>query len=130
MPVERRSGRSLLDHYRARLTRIPFGAAALASLVILFTPESGVPTAPPGTDKVVHVVLFAVLAATGRIAGLRTSRLLPGLVGYAVVSEILQGLLPIGRSCEVIDGLVDVAGAVAGCAIVAATRRISGASSR
>jgi VanZ family protein len=120
----------LLDHYRTRLTRLPFAVAALASVVILFTPESGVPTAPPGTDKVVHFVLFAALAATGRIAGFRTSRLLPGLVGYAVVSEVLQGLLPLGRSCDVVDGLVDVAGAAAGWAIVVAVRRVSGASSR
>ncbi|QIZ34019.1 VanZ family protein [Saccharopolyspora sp. ASAGF58] len=120
----------MLDHYRTRLTRILFGVAVLASLVIIFTPDSGVPTAPPGTDKVVHFVLFGALAATGRIAGFRTSRLLPGLVGYAAASEILQGLLPIGRSCEVADGLVDVAGAVAGWAAVRRMRQVSGASSR
>ncbi|MGW3467908.1 VanZ family protein [Saccharopolyspora sp. NPDC000995] len=120
----------MLDHYRTQLTRIPFGIAALASLVIIFMPASGVPTAPPGTDKVVHFVLFGALAATGRIAGFRTTRLLPGLVGYAAASEILQGLLPIGRSCEVADGLVDVAGALAGWAVVAAVRQVSGASSR
>ncbi|MBB5155792.1 VanZ family protein [Saccharopolyspora phatthalungensis] len=120
----------MLDHYRTRRTRIPFGIAALASLVILFMPESGVPTAPPGTDKVVHFVLFATLAGTGRIAGFPTSRLLPGLVGYAAASEVLQGLLPLGRSCELTDGLVDMAGAAVGWAIIAAVRRFSGASSR
>ncbi|MEV5544106.1 VanZ family protein [Saccharopolyspora shandongensis] len=123
----------MLDHYRTRLTRIPFGVAVLASLLILFMPASGVPTAPPGTDKVVHFVLFAALAATGRIAGFPTSRLLPTLVGYAIASEIMQGLLPIGRSCEVTDGLVDVAGAAAGWALISAVRRarrISDASSR
>ncbi|MEU5850207.1 VanZ family protein [Saccharopolyspora shandongensis] len=123
----------MLDHYRTQLTRIPFGVAALASLLILFMPASGVPTAPPGTDKVVHLALFAALAATGRIAGFPTSRLLPALVGYAIASEIMQGLLPIGRSCEVTDGLVDVAGAAAGWALISAARRvrrISDASSR
>ncbi|GAA0520789.1 hypothetical protein GCM10011581_11190 [Saccharopolyspora subtropica] len=120
----------MLDHYRTQLTRIPFAVAALASLVVLFTPESGVPTAPPGTDKVVHFVLFAALAATGRIAGFPTARLLPGLVAYAAASEVLQGLLPLGRSCDVVDGIVDVVGAVAGWSVVAAARRINGASSR
>jgi hypothetical protein len=129
MPVEAAPGRSMLDHYRTQLSRLPFGIAGLASLIILFTPESGVPTAPPGTDKVVHFVLFAALAGSGRIAGFRTSRLLPGLAGYAAASEILQGVLPLGRSCDVVDGLVDVAGAVAGWAVIAAAQRISAASS-
>ncbi|MCI2420449.1 VanZ family protein [Saccharopolyspora sp. K220] len=114
----------MLDHYRTHLSRAPFVIAGLASLVILFTPESGVPTAPPGTDKVVHFVLFAALASTGRIAGFPTARLLPALVGYAAVSEVLQGLLPLGRSCEIADGLVDVAGAAVGWAIVTAARRL------
>ncbi|MDA3630389.1 VanZ family protein [Saccharopolyspora oryzae] len=120
----------MLDHYRTQLTRIPFGVVALASLLVLFMPASGVPSAPPGTDKVVHFALFAALAATGRIAGFPLVKLLPALVGYAAASEVLQGLLPIGRSCELADGLVDVAGAVAGCAVVALVRKVSGASSR
>lgn len=95
---------------------------------MLFTPESGVPSAPPGTDKVVHLALFAALAITGRIAGARTAWLLPVLVGYAALSEVLQGLLPIGRSCELLDGLVDVAGALLGWAVL--SPRPSGASSR
>lgn len=84
---------------------------------MLFTPESGVPSAPPGTDKAVHFTLFAALAITGRIAGARTAWLLPALAGYAALSEVLQGVLPLGRSCELLDGLVDVAGALAGLAI-------------
>ncbi|MGP4020206.1 VanZ family protein [Saccharopolyspora sp. 5N708] len=113
----------MLDHYRTQLARAPFVISGLASLVILFTPESGVPTAPPGTDKVVHFALFAALASTGRIAGCQTSRLLPALVGYAAASEVLQGLLPLGRSCELADALVDVAGVAASWAIIAAVRR-------
>ncbi|MDA3646702.1 VanZ family protein [Saccharopolyspora indica] len=120
----------MLDHYRTQLTRIPFGVAVLASLLILFMPASGVPSAPPGTDKVVHFALFAALAATGRFAGFPTAKLLAALVGYAAVSEALQGVLPIGRSCELADGLVDVAGALTGWAVVALLRKISGASSR
>ncbi|WP_233576117.1 VanZ family protein [Saccharopolyspora rhizosphaerae] len=92
---------------------------------MLFTPESGVPSAPPGTDKVVHVALFAALAITGRIAGARTAWLLPVLVGYAALSEVLQGLLPIGRSCELLDVVVDVAGALAGWAAFTARSRRS-----
>ncbi|KAA5831225.1 VanZ family protein [Saccharopolyspora hirsuta] len=120
----------MLDHYRTQLTRIPFGVAVAVSLLVLFMPASGVPSAPPGTDKVVHFALFAALAATGRIAGFPTAKLLPALVGYAAASEVLQGLLPIGRSCELADGLVDVAGVAVGWAAAALARKVSGASSR
>ncbi|CAM04906.1 VanZ like protein [Saccharopolyspora erythraea NRRL 2338] len=112
----------MLDHYRAQLTRVPFGLAVAASLVVLFTPESGVPVAPPGTDKVVHLLLFAALAITGRMAGLRRP-LLPGLLAYAVLSEVAQGLLPIGRSFDPVDIGFDALGAVAGWTVVAVSRR-------
>ncbi|RAS61362.1 hypothetical protein C8D87_110313 [Lentzea atacamensis] len=83
--------------------------AALLSVVILFTPESGVPTAPPGTDKVIHALLFALLAFTGIYA--KISRILPLLVVYAGVSEVLQELItPLHRSGDVLDALVDVLG--------------------
>ncbi|MEV0680527.1 VanZ family protein [Actinosynnema sp. NPDC050436] len=89
--------------------------AVLLSVIILFTPQSGVPDSPPGTDKVVHVLLFALLAATGLWARLPRVPLLAGLVAYAVVSEVLQWLImPLGRGGDVLDGLVDVAGVALG----------------
>ena len=108
----------MLDHYRSQFRRLPLLIALLTSWVVLFTPESGVPTAPPGTDKVVHFTLFAALAITGRIAGARTAWLLPSLIAYAALSEVLQGVLPLGRSCELLDAVVDVAGALIGWAVL------------
>lgn len=93
---------------------VPFAAAVVLSLLVLFTPASGVPTAPPGTDKVIHLLVFALLAATGRWAGLRTGALLVGLAVYAGVSEILQATLPIGRDGDVLDALTDLAGVLLG----------------
>ena len=88
---------------------LPFVIAALLSVVVLFTPESGVPSSPPGTDKVVHTLLFALLAYTGLYANI--SRVLLWLVVYAGVSEVLQHLItPLHRSGDVLDALVDVAG--------------------
>ena len=80
---------------------LPFGLAVLLSLVVLFLPASGVPSSPPGTDKVVHLLLFAVLAVTARTAGWRAAPVLAGLLGYAALSEVLQALLPLGRSGDV-----------------------------
>ena len=105
------------------MRRIPLAVAVLLSLVLLFTPASGVPTAPPGTDKVIHLLLFALLAVTGRWAGLRWDLLLAALAAYAGISEVLQATLPIGRHGDVWDALVDVTGAVLGLAGVALTAR-------
>lgn len=109
------------------LRSLPFVTTALVSLVVLFTPDSGVPTAPPGTDKVVHVALFGALALTGRWAGVRVRALLPVLACYAVGSEPLQGTLPIGRSTDAMDALADLLGVLAG---LAAHRGLSAAVSR
>lgn len=104
----------MLDPDKPTLLRIPFAAVALISLVVLFTPVSGVSSAPAGTDKVVHLLLFGGLAATGLLAGSRVQPLLIGLVCYAAVSEALQGVLPIGRDGNVLDAVVDVLGSVIG----------------
>ncbi|MBE9374191.1 VanZ family protein [Saccharopolyspora sp. HNM0983] len=104
--------RSLTPPVRA----LPFAAALLLSVIVLFTPASGVPSAPPGTDKVIHIALFAALALTGRAAGIRTRVLLPALAGYAIASELLQGRLPIGRSADAWDAAADLVGVAAGFA--------------
>ena len=96
------------------LSRGVFAVAVLVSLAVLFAPASDVPSAPPGVDKLVHAVLFAALAATGRWAGVRTGALVALLVGYAVVSELVQGLTPLARSASVADGVADVVGILLG----------------
>ncbi|WP_433263559.1 VanZ family protein [Actinosynnema sp. CS-041913] len=89
--------------------------AVLLSVIILFIPQSGVPDSPPGTDKVVHCLLFALLTVTGLVARLPRRPLLAGLVAYAAVSEVLQWLIvALGRGGDVVDGLVDVAGIALG----------------
>lgn len=111
---------------RRYLARVPFAVAVVLSLVVLFTPASGVPTAPPGTDKVIHLLVFALLAGTGRWAGLCTVPLVLGLAVYAGVSEVLQAALPIGRDGDALDALVDVAGALLGLGAHALLRRPRG----
>jgi hypothetical protein len=95
-----------------------FTALLAASLVVLFTPVSGAPSLLPGLDKVVHLALFGALAMSGRRAGLRPGALGAGLVAYAGVSEVLQGVLPLGRSADPIDALVDVVGIALGMSMV------------
>jgi hypothetical protein len=94
--------------------RAAFALAVLVSLGVLFVPASGVPTAPPGTDKVVHFLVFAALSLSGRWAGARAAPLGGGLLVYAVASELIQGLTPLGRSMSLADGLADAAGVAFG----------------
>ncbi|HEX2075926.1 MAG TPA: VanZ family protein [Geodermatophilus sp.] len=95
----------------------------LVSLAVLFAPAGDVPAAPPGVDKLVHAVLFAALALTGRWAGVRAGLLAALLVGYAAVSEVLQGLAVLGRTGSVADWVADVVGAALGLVAWAAPAR-------
>ena len=94
--------------------RTPFALVVLLSLWMLFSPGSTVPSGPAYSDKVVHALLFAALAATGLRAGLRPAPLLVVLVAYAGASEVLQAVLPIHRDGDVADAAADVIGAALG----------------
>jgi hypothetical protein len=110
-----------VDLLRGAVPRAAFAVVGVVSLFVLFVPASGVPTAPPGTDKVVHLVLFAALAFTGRWAGAPRVPLAVGLLAYAAVSEVVQGTTALGRSASLVDGLADVAGVVLGLLIWSAS---------
>lgn len=105
------------------LRRAGFGLTVLVSLVVLFAPASNVPTGVTVSDKLVHGLLFAALAVTGRLARVPRLPLLAGLVAYAGLSEVLQAVLPIDRDGDVRDALADVVGAVVGLAVVALAQR-------
>jgi hypothetical protein len=94
------------------LARGAFAVTVLASLAVLFAPADDVPFAPAGVDKLVHGSLFLALALTGRWAGIRRVVLVPALVVYAAVSEVVQGL--IGRDAAVGDWIADVVGVLLG----------------
>ena len=109
------------DHTGAGRTvrRLLFAAALVLSVVILFAPGSDVPTAPHGTDKVVHLLLFALLAVTGFGADIATRHLAVGLMAYAIGSEVAQGLLAaLHRSPSGWDVAADACGVLLGLAIV------------
>ncbi|MCW2849770.1 MAG: rane protein [Marmoricola sp.] len=103
--------------------RAAFAAVVVVSLVVLFTPASGVPSGIPVSDKVIHAWLFAALAVTGRLAGLPWLVLLLGLVAYAGISEILQTVLPISRDGDVRDALADSLGVLVGLGLVVLVER-------
>ena len=96
------------------LSRGVFAVAVLVSLAVLFAPADDVPSSPPGVDKLVHLLLFAALAVSGRWAGARAGVLGVLLVLYAAVSEVVQGLSALERSASVADWVADAIGVLAG----------------
>ena len=96
------------------LSRGVFAAAVLVSRAVLFAPADDVPVAPPGGDKLVHLLLFAALAVSGRWAGARAGILAWLLVVYAAVSEVVQGVTALERSASVADWAADAVGVLAG----------------
>jgi VanZ family protein len=105
------------------LARGTFAVVVLVSLAVLFAPQSDVPPAPPGVDKLVHLALFAGLALTGRWAGIGRRVLAAGLVVYAAVSEVVQGVTPLARTASVADWLADVVGVLLGLGLWALLTR-------
>jgi len=99
------------------LARGVFAVVALVSLAVLFAPASDVPSAPAGVDKVVHLALFAALAASGRWAGAGARTLAVLLLAYAAVSEVVQGLPALGRSMSLADWAADAVGVLVGLAL-------------
>ena len=96
------------------LSRGVLAVTVLVSLAVLFAPGSDVPSAPPGVDKLVHLVLFLALALAGRWAGIRPGPLAVLLVVYGGVSEVVQAVSDLQRSGSVVDWLADVVGAAVG----------------
>ena len=99
------------------LARGAFAVAVLVSLAVLFAPSGEVPDAPPGVDKVVHLLVFLGLAVTGRWAGVGASVLAGLLVVYGAASEVLQAVTPLARSGSLADLVADVAGVVLGLGV-------------
>lgn len=91
-----------------------FALSVGLSLVLLFSPQGVGEPAFVHADKVVHYLLFALLAGTVRWRFGGRERLLWAVFGYAILSEVIQATVLPGRSGDVVDVLADIAGASLG----------------
>ncbi|HVF19971.1 MAG TPA: VanZ family protein [Mycobacteriales bacterium] len=109
---------------RQRLPTVAFTASALLSVVTLFLPEApGAEVSVPGLDKVVHALLFALLAVTARWR-FGPRRVVPvALLLYAGGSELAQAVLLPNRSGDLLDVAADLTGVVLGLLGADAWRR-------
>jgi len=106
-----------------RTRQASFALALVLSVGILFAPASAVPSAPAGTDLVVHVVLFAALAYTGLLAGLSRPLTVIALLVYAAASELIQSMPVLNRAASPVDWLADAVGIGVGVGLSLALRR-------
>jgi hypothetical protein len=104
-----------------RLLRLAFWAAALFAFVMAVLPHPPqLPGAP--TDKVQHVLAFAVLTALAAAGwpGAPRLRLLLGLSGFGVLIELAQMIPALHRSADWRDWLADTGAILAVLALAAA----------
>ncbi|MCX8475585.1 MAG: hypothetical protein MT490_07270 [Sphingomonas sp.] len=106
-----------------RLLRLAFWAAALFAFVMAVLPHPPqLPGAP--TDKVQHILAFAVLTALA-VAGWPEAprlRLLVGLSGFGILIELVQMIPALHRSADWRDWLADTGAILLILALAAAIR--------
>lgn len=107
------------------LLRIPSPLLSVVGTILLFVttliPEKSVPTIPifPGADKIVHIIMFALLTwayifdLTRKSKRVSVSILIYVsviMIIYAAGTEWLQGEMGYGRSADFNDFISDLAG--------------------
>ena len=101
---------------RPRLWLAVFWLAVLAGITASLLPGPQLPEPWfPGSDKLQHVLAYAVLFLLGRQAGYRSTWGLPlGLLALGVAIELAQDAFTATRSAEWLDGLADAVGIAVG----------------
>ena len=87
---------------------------ALLSLYVLFWPRPAGGPLFAGSDKIVHLLLFALLAATARWRFGPSRAVVVAVLAYAALSELVQALWLEERSGDVRDLLADSIGTAIG----------------
>jgi len=99
-------------------------AAVVTQLLVLYWPVVTVEGPVSWTDKVVHLLVFAVPTyAVGRaLRSVRTAVVIFAI--HAPVSELVQHFLLPGRSGDVWDAVVDLVGVALGAAVLVVGARL------
>lgn len=105
------------DRIRRVVATIVLALAIGIQLWGLYAPDAPDGGDLPGSDKIGHVAMFALVMASGVVAGIPGVVLALLLVAQAVVSETVQAVLLSMRSGDVWDAVADVAGIALGWAL-------------
>jgi hypothetical protein len=94
--------------------RTAFAGTVVVNLVALYWPRPLSDGGIPNSDKVAHVAIFAVVAATGVAARVPLRWLVGLLVAHAFLSELIQHWLLAHRSGDPADVAADLVGVALG----------------
>jgi VanZ family protein len=86
----------------------------LLSVYVLFSPRTASAGLFYGSDKVVHLLLFGLLAGTTRWRFGAVAAALAAVAAYAPLSELVQATLLRTRSGDPYDVVADLLGVAAG----------------
>src|SRR3954469_18231970 len=75
-------------------------------------------------DKWAHATMFALLATAWRLAGTRRRWLVVGGVALAAGSEVLQGVMALGRAADALDAVADLVGVALVVAAITVGKRL------
>jgi uncharacterized membrane protein HdeD (DUF308 family) len=99
-----------------------FAVLVVAHLAALYWPRVDVHGPVTGSDKVMHVLLFAAPAVAGLLAGVRPAYLIAALAVHAPVSELLQHFALQNRSGDAWDAVADLVGVALGVTLAVVWR--------
>ena len=91
-----------------------FAISVLINVVVLYSPRAVSGGGVPYADKLVHIVIFALVAVTGLCARLPLVWLVGLLVTQAVVSELVQHWFLPNRTGDPRDVAADLVGVAVG----------------
>ena len=86
---------------------------------------AGTGGAIPHLDKLLHLIVYGLLGAAIALAWPKLAKLkvLWGCVGFGAALELAQGIMAVGRSASLFDGLANSLGAAMGVYFVAIIAR-------
>ncbi|GAB3541343.1 VanZ family protein [Spirosoma fluminis] len=91
---------------------------AVGWTIVLFIgcslPGNDLPDLSSNRDKWVHIAIFLPFGLLWRLAGRPVAWVFITGALYGLLIEIWQGVMPIGRSCDLLDALADAVGTVVG----------------
>ena len=102
-------------HYGRHLSWVRSAAIAWTAFMFagLSTPSTGVPHVG-SNDKVIHTLIFIGFGYLWRRSGLTDRQTIVWGTVFAVLTELYQALMPIGRSGDWEDTVADLIGVVVG----------------
>lgn len=112
---------------RINLEKLSRILAIIWTIIILIgctVPGPDVPPMMTLNDKLMHIAIFMPFSLLWYVSGRGAVWVLLAGLGYGILIEVIQGILPIHRSADVQDAVADFIGTLVGLGLGWALQRI------